>query len=123
MQVQGQWESFGPAVYDILEPPSLRLSPAERLANAVARNQRICHSPSTRMRKACLVDGTLVGAAIWYIPGCDEWINLQGRDGSAEAERGEGVWEGVDGEEWDEFHGQPKGSAIRREIMGDEPHW
>lgn len=120
--MEGQWLAFGSAVYDILEPPPSRPPHSIRLANAVARNSVLLSSPAVRLRKATLLDGTLVGVAFWYRPGHPEWRNPQTRDGSEEARNGTGVWEGIDGEEWDAFHGNHDG-VDRKRVMGDEPHW
>ncbi|ORY62861.1 acyl-CoA N-acyltransferase [Leucosporidium creatinivorum] len=117
--VEGQWLAFGPAVYDILEPPSIRPPHALRLANAVARNSILLSSSAVRLRKASLPDGTLVGVAFWYIPGHPEWRNPQTRDGSEEAVKGTGLWEGIDGKEWDAFYGN-RGGVDRKRAMGDE---
>lgn len=74
------------------------------------------------MIKATLPDtGELVGLAVWHRPGAPV-RNLHIRAPEEEEfEEDRESWEGVDQEAWD---GMYIGcDIVRKEIMGDEPHW
>ncbi|KAI5475203.1 acetyltransferase GNAT family [Pseudohyphozyma bogoriensis] len=121
-----QWEAFGEDLYQYLEPIELRPPPPIRAARTKLRWLAMLRSPFVRMEKASLKveedggKGKIVGLAIWHVPGA-EVRNLHRRDKGAEREGEEEGWVGVDEEKWEGlFSG---GDKVRKEIMGDEPHW
>lgn len=105
----------------MIEPPHIRAPHPERVSRTVHRLRAVLNSPHTKLDKACLPDGTLVGVAMWHVPGAP--IRHVGqRDASNEhTEQDRDAWEGVDLRAWKAWHGGE--SETRKRVMGSQTHW
>jgi GNAT superfamily N-acetyltransferase len=123
---------FPSSGWDKLEPSSIRdPDQAVRERRLATRLLPSFHLPNMKWVKAVYSPtGEIVGVAGWFAPGMPthniirrsavDFYDFKSIMGWSDADVAE-MWTGVDVEAWDKQFGDCDG--VRKEVMGEEPHW
>ncbi|GAA5872431.1 hypothetical protein JCM16303_004514 [Sporobolomyces ruberrimus] len=124
---EGQLTAFGTRMYAELEPIETRAPPEVRYRRFAYRHSRLLSLPSERPMIARVTepDGRerIAGCAWWHVPGAaiDNQQKRRVERMSEESDEEAESWMNFDWRKWTEM--LEKYDKIRKEKMGDEPHW
>ncbi|GAA5896475.1 GNAT family N-acetyltransferase [Sporobolomyces salmoneus] len=122
---EGQLKAFGTRMYAELEPDAIRAPPEVRYRRFAHRHSRLLSLPTEMPMKATVQepDGTerIAGCAWWHVPGAPIDNNQKRRIDGEETEEDKESWEGFNWQKWTTM--LDSYDRVRKEKMGDEPHW
>lgn len=109
-------------MYEELEPPATRAPPDVRYRRFARRHLRLLSLPSEMPLKA-VVESRIAGCVWAHVPGApiDNQQKRRVQRMSEESEEDADSWRQFDWQKWTSM--LDSYDAVRKEKMGDEPHW